>query len=275
MTRPLLAALAVLAAGCGAAPSGLSPDDAFRSAMAAADSGEVRRALALLGEAADAGHLDALAVRAQAYGRGYLRTGYGRGYQRGATEVHRPFFVFPGQAAAAENAYREALRKGAADGDPDALFRLAHRLTERQWTGAEWASSAADRDSARAVFGRLVRRGADPYRLAALASALGDDAERDRQLGLAVEAGDGRACWWALWAGPQRSKATAAGFSAFADRAEACPLDLYDADPVADDLRTLGRQAAAGNAAAAVLLDSLRAEGLFERHPRLAAVAAG
>ena len=273
MTR-LLAALAVALAGCGTAPSGLSPDDAFQSAMAAVDSGDVRRALRLLDEAADAGHLDALAVRAGAYRRGYLQTDYGRGYQRGVLPSNLPFFVLPGQAGAAGRAYQDALAAGAARHDADAMFRLAHELAQPQWINSE-RIPPADLDSARAIYDRLNAQSADPFRLAMLALSLHDTDERNRQLDVATEAGDGRACWWTLWTGPRRNLATAAGFSDYVDDAEACPLDLQADDPVADDLRALAGQVRAGNDAASALLDSLRAEGVFRRHPRLAALVAG
>ena len=108
-----------------------------------------------------------------------------------------------------------------------------------------------------------------------LAYALDDTAERDRQLAAAADAGNGEACWLRLWwTGGPRDLSTVAGFSAFVDDAEACPPGMREEDPVARDLRALADQARSGNAAAVALLDSLDAGGLFERHPRLAAVVA-
>ena len=276
MTRLVTAvALAAAVAGCGGPPSGLSPDDAFGAAMVAVDSGDAVRALALLDEAADAGHLQALAVRAEAYGRGYLRTDYGRGYQRGVLPANVRFVVWPGQAARTARAYHDALRAGVDRGDADATLQLAHELAEPKYIDGRWVKPPADRDSARALYRRLRAAGADPYRLAMLAYALDDTAERDRQLAAAADAGNGEACWLRLWwTGGPRDLATAAGFSAFVDDAEAGPPEMRGEDPVARDLRALTDQARSGNAAAVALLDSLDAGGLFERHPRLAAVVA-
>ncbi len=280
MTRFLLAALAALVAGCGAAPSGLSPDDAFQSAMTAADSGDVRRALALLDEAAEAGHVEALAVRARAYGRGYLRTDYGRGHQRGVIPSNLSLLVLPGQARAAEDDYQQALAEGARAGDEDVLFRLADKLLDRQFAEGVWREG--DQDSARAVYRRLSAQGAAPLRLAFLAKRLDDDPAYDAHLDAAAAAGDPHACLFQMY----RSHGQAEMFSA---RRVAASIDHVEscraASPAARDskrlayadstLSSLANQARRGNAEAHVVLDSLRTLGVFERHPRLAAAVGG
>ena len=272
MTRlAFFLALALLAA-CAPRPSGLSPDAAFRASLQATERGDVPQALALLREAADAGHLDALALRAQATRRGYLRTGYGQGYRKGVLPANHAFLVLPGEPEEAERAYRRALHAAAASDDPDALFTAAFALTESQWTGSEWTVSATARDSARTIYRRLVAAGADPGRLAALAWTLDDHAAHRRHLDDAVQAGDGQACWRRLWT-EKRPLATAAGFADFVDDAEACPPPPPGPDPVADDVRALAGHARSGNAAAVALLDSVRQSGVFERHPRLAEAA--
>ena len=270
MTRlpPLaLVALALLAA-CGPRPSGLSPDAAFQASLAAAERGEVPRALALLREAADAGHLGALALRAEATRRGYLRTADG-GRTPGPSERTLSFLVLPGEAEAAQNAYARALRRAASKGDPDARLRLALDLARPRWIGGEWATPDADRDSARALYRSLAAGGAAPGPLAALARLLGDEGAYAVHLDAAAAAGDARACRFRAHAA-HRDRSSAARFSAFADAVEACP-PVPGHDPLADDVRALRRQARSGNAAAVALLDSVRAGGLFRRHPRLAA----
>ena len=279
MTRLALAALAAVAlalaaASCGPSPSGLSPDAAFEAALDAVEAGDVPRALALLDEAADAGHLAALEYRADSYRTGTLRTGYGQGYRRGVLDARHAFLVLPGQADAAARAYRDALAS-AAEHDTDARFQLAHQLAEPTWTDGRHDSPPAELDSARVLYSRLRAQNADPYRLAMLAWALRDTTERDRQMDLAARAGNSHACWFRLWTGERRSLATVAGFSDYVDDAEACAIDAEAADPVADGLRALVEQSRAGNGASVALLDSLRADGLFDRHPRLATVVAG
>ena len=279
MTRLWVFALVVLA-GCGPAPSGLSPDDAFQAALAAVAQGEVPQALALLGEAAQAGHLDALEYRARAYRFGYLRTDWSavtRG-EPGKIEGPPAFLVLPGQAEAAQADYRRVLESAADAGDTDAMFRFAAMLDEHSWHGTERALAL---DSARAVYRQLVDLGADPFRLALLAHNLDLDDDHRHFLPVAAQAGDPVACLHQSYAS-NRGAFSARGVARSIDAFEACRLLAEDAPRPGVEfnqsdrsLSALATQARDGNHDARGILDSLRADGVFERHPRLAAVVAG
>ena len=269
----------LVAAGCGPGPSGLAPDDAFQASLAAVDQGDVPRALVLLDEAAAAGHLGALEYRARSYRLGYLRTDRYNGWQRGKIEDAHPFLVLPGQAEAAEAEYQSALRSAADAGDPDAMFRLALELGQRRWLGGEWVRTASGLDSARVLYDRLVAADAPPRDLAALARVLDLGPDRWSHLARAAQAGDPVACLHRAY--DEHGVPFSARYLAAAiDALEACrEMAAGTPTPVAFDhndqtLGALAEQVRAGNRAARVILDSLRADGVFERHPRLAAVVA-
>ncbi len=282
MRRTLVAALAgaalVLAAGCGPPPSGLSPDAAYRASLEAVGQGDVPRALALLGEAAEAGHLDALEYRARSYRRGELRTDWYRGWQPGKIEASHPFLVLPGQAEAAHADYRRALEVASDAGDHDALFRFAAMLHEQSWHSD---TRAPARDSARAVYRRLVGLGADPLRLAYLAHNLDLRDDHRGHLQRAVQAGDPSACLQLAYATHNRAfsaRTVSQQIDAFEDcrrLAQHNPRPGVEFDQAGQTLRALAAQVRRGNHDARVVLDSLRADGVFSRHPRLADVGAG
>ena len=279
-----LLALAGLVAACGPPPSGLSPDDAYEAAWAAADRGDVRRALGLLDEAADAGHLAALGARAEAASRGYLRT---RG---GAPERNLAYLPWPGEASRTAARYDAALRDSVRAGHSDALYLALDDVLGRGGPGSEPAR--ADRDSADALYRRLVQTGRGTLGLAFVAQRLGREADSERWLAEAA-AQDRGACFHRLFLStalppsetPEdraaveaelRSPRYHADFIGGAERCAALPDGgaLASGDGVRVDVsgrfvRALRAAAAAGDDEATALLDGLRAEGVFQRHPRL------
>ncbi len=276
-TVPLLL---LLLAGCGPAPSGLSPSDAFQASLDAVGQGDVPQALVLLDEAADAGHLGALEYRARSYKMGSLRADYHDGWQPGQISGAHPFLVLPGQAEAAEAEYQSALRSAADDGDPDAMLSLALELGQRRWIAGEWVTLPSGIDSARVLYDRLVSADAPPRDLAALAHVLDRDRDRQSHLARAAQAGDPVACLHRAY-DEHGFPFSARGLAPAIDALEAC-RDLAEGKPtpVAFDhndkrLGELAEQVRGGNPDARVILDSLRQLGVFERHPRLAAVVAG
>ena len=272
--------LALLAVGCGPEPSGLSPDDAFQASLAAVGEGDVPRALRLLDEATDAGHLDALEYRARAYRLGYLRTDYYDGWKPGKIEETHPFLVLPGQAEAAQTAYQRRLQTAADAGDSDAMLRLALALGQPRRIGGEWVTTPSGLDSARVLYDRLVAADAPPRSLAALARVLGLDQDRQAHLTRATEDGDPVACLQSAY-DQHRFPFSAERLAPSIDALEACrEMAQGVSTPVAFDhndktLGALAEQVREGNPDARVILDSLRRLGVFERHPRLAAAVAG
>ena len=277
-----LLVLLALAAGCGPAPSGLSPDDAFQASLAAVGEGDVPRALALLDEAAEAGHLGALDYRARSYRHGYLRTDWSAATSSrpGKIEETHAFLVLPGQARAAQADYRRALDAAADTDDLGAMRQLAFELGQPRWIGGEWTTRPSALDSARVLYDRMQALGADPLDLANLARVLNlDDAHR-AHLQAAAEAGDPVACLQRAY-NDHGYPFSARGMAPAIDALEACRrLAAGGVSPVSFDqnvqrLGDLAAQVRSGNDQARAILDSLRADGVFERHPRLAAVVAG
>lgn len=273
LRRPALAALAALLTTCSP-HADLGPDEALRAAHDALGADDAGRALALYGVAADAGRLDALATVAEVRRRGYFNVS--AGWPAPAATRHLPVWSWPGQAALAERAYAAALRDSARAGHPDALARVADRLLDRTWDGEAWRDpTAADRDSARAIYRRLDAEGADPLRLYSLAWALGDEAGKRRHLEAADAAGHPQACVFLFYLEGGRDLATPEGLAGYLDHLHACP-GPGGAGPTAarEDVRAIVAQVEAGNAAAADLLDGVRTLGVFERYPHLAPPAA-
>ena len=282
-------ALAVLAtalvAACGPAPSGLSPDDAYEAAQVAADSGEVHRALALLDEAADAGHLAALRTRADAMACGYLRTP--AGYRRGETQQNLPFLTWPWDASRAEGRYKRVLRDSVRADRPGALYlALDDALGDSRFCQPP---SDIDREAADALYRRLAQTEHGTFRLALTARKMGHQGDYERWFAEAAER-EPQACYHRLLLSTARPPsetaedrvATEAGFRSphyyadFIDGAERCaglPRAGRSAPPedvAGRFVQSLRAEAASGNDDAAVILDGLRAEGVFRRHPRLA-----
>lgn len=269
MPRALVLAAALLAA-CGPSASGLDPAAAVEAADEALLDRDADRALALLTEAADAGDLGARRRVVEAYERGYMRTPY----ERGRTSTNLAVTTWPGRAAFARRAYERALADHAEAGDPDALLAVAFALTgpliQRDGT---WESEmdAADRDSVVALHARLDASDVPRLALSSLARALGDEDAALRHLDEAVAAGEPNACYYRFWFGGDRPAIhNAEGTAAYYDAMAAC------SDPgfLTEAVGPLFDNAAAGMPEAVVFVDSLRAEGVFERHPRLEALLA-
>ncbi|MEM7786348.1 MAG: hypothetical protein AAF594_01340 [Bacteroidota bacterium] len=269
MSRLLLLALAATLAACGPPASGLDPDDVLKAANTAIAAHDTDRALDLLAEAADQGHLGALGVLAEAYERGYLR----------APDTNLPIWSCPGQATLASRRYQDALRAGAHRGEATALHRVAREMLARRWDGQTWQDpSAADRDSAEAIYRQLDGTQTPSLELSGLARALGRDAEAARILEAAA-AHDVGACIIhtiktvpRVMAGSAALSQQVASEASYLDAMASCDaLARAQGDPLPGARRVtdLAESAASGDARAADLLDGLRAEGVFDRHPHL------
>ena len=277
MTRSPLLLLALAVGACSSPPSGLSPDDAIAEAHAAAQGGDVGRALDLIDEAAASGDIRALAFRADTYARGSVRVPMGYVYGETAHDV--AFWAWPWEARDARRTFERALAERVGRGDHDARFVLAGRLAEMERVGGEWVRR--DLDSARAVYHALEADGAEPFRLAALAMVLGDEAGWDRHVDAAAAEGHPEACGFqAMRREDGRAFLGAVAIAASIDAVEACRQrgpDLPGGRVVPSTgehlVGTLAEQSRLGNGAAVATLDSLRQSGVFERHPRLAALA--
>lgn len=268
--------LLVALAGCSLSdpplgtPLFAAPPDGVEDALAA---GDAEAAVALLDAAAEAGDLAAMALLAEAHGRGYLRRSLGNG-----ASTHVAIQTRPWSPLLAYRRYQSAVHERAERGDPDARFLLADGYLTQQHIDGAWRHPAGHLDSARAIYRRLEAAGADRLRLALLAQRLGDEPAFRAHLGAAAEAGDPKACIFLSWEErPRTSRFDVGALAAFIDRTEDCralaperdrdaPLYTYGASTV----QTLRSEAEAGNAAAVATLDSLRATGVFERHPALA-----
>ncbi len=273
MHRSLLLVLVWGASACGPAPLNGSPQDAFDAAQEAVDAGDADRALALLDQAADAGHLAALGTRAEAYEQGYL-TVRNPGREGARYVTVQPL---PGQAALARRAYERTLADSVRAGHPPALLAAALQLAGPLYIeeGRQVSHApAADLDSAAALYRRLQDTDGPHLQVAFLATALRDEDGRRRHLDAAVTAGEPQACFIKLWwFGDRPDTATAAGMARYLDTIEStCPKSPGATDLAAESMRTLTDQVERGNEAAVQFLDSLRVEGVFERHPRLAAL---
>ena len=243
----------------------LSPEAARDAALEAEAAGDARTAVRYYKAAANGGDLDAMRTLAHAYEDGYLRV------HSSSHATHLPIFTFPGQGRRWRQRYereRNALTFG---GDPEAMLRLANDLEYGR------RHTPATKDSARAIRQRLV---ANEYPPALIEEALNRDHEspatRDSLLARAEALGSGQACLLRLVLAHARENAerqrppTAAETAAHIDDVEACPA-LPGKQPYGGEVlvRNLRR---ADTPEAAATLDSLRALGVFERHPRLAQI---
>jgi hypothetical protein len=269
MRRLLFAALAAVV-GCtppDVGPSLRSDPSAYHRALT---DGDAARALSVLDAHAAAGDLDALRTLADAHQRGSLHVPYDS-EAGGATLL--PIRTTRWQAGRALRRYERALRDSVRAGSHEALFQVAEATF-----GIGSARVDTDADSARAVYRLLASRGADPLRLAFLADQLGDGAAHLAHLDAAAEAGDPNACALAYWRRRDRDgQFSAAGVAEQVDALEACRARTSQAHRDAEMLSTgervvkdLVEQASRDNAEAKAVLDSLRADGVFERHPHLA-----
>jgi hypothetical protein len=268
MRRLLFAAFAA-AVGCtppDVGPSLRSDPSAYHRALA---EGDAAQALSVLDAHAEAGDLDALRTLADAHQRGSLRVPYDSATQSGTL---LPFRTTRWQAGRALRRYERVLRDSARAGSHEALFQIADATF-----GIGNARVDTDADSARAVYQILASRGADPLRLAFLADRLGDEAAHLAHLDAAAEAGDLNACVFAYWRRRDRdARFSAAGVAEQIDALEACRAHATEAHRDAEMfstgervVRDLVEQASRDNAEAKAVLDSLRAHGVFERHPHL------
>lgn len=270
VTLSLAIGLAALATGV-LSRSGLPAEEAFGTAQEAIAEGDAGRALSLLEEAANAGHLGALEQLADGRERGYLTTA---GPNRSASRARVAVWSWPGQATRARHAYRRVLADSARAGHPQAMLLVAQDLLGGGWAWSEAPAAdlpPATRDSAEVLYARLRSTSAPRLSLSFLARALGhdDDARALRQA--AVDGGEPQACWFQIVTETDVDLSTPAGVAAYVDSAEACRASgpPPETDYAADAVRELADQAAAGNRAAVDFIDALRAEGVFERHPRL------
>ena len=277
MTRFLLtlltAQLVALAVACGVEPSGLSPDAAYAAGVAAIEAGDADRALALLDEAAGAGHLDAHRKLIGAYEHGSLRAS-GRA---GADWL--PVHSSEHRAERYQSTYARFMGDAVRAGDPDAIrqatkdvlgLRLSVTDREQLPEPIRGLWDDVDLDSARALY-RLVADvpSASQIDLAVIARALGDDAAFHRHLDRAIAGGEPEACVYKVQAryGPPDFR-SAAGLKANYDRMADChPANEPRGSGFLDNIR---QSAARGSARSAEVLDSLEALGLYERYPQLA-----
>ncbi len=145
--------LLVALAGCSVSdpplgtPLFAAPPDGVEDALAA---GDAEAAVALLDAAAEAGDLAAMALLAEAHGRGYLRRSLGDGASTNLAISTRPW-----RPILAYRRYRSAVRERAERGDPEALFLLADGYLTQQHIDGAWRHPAGHLDSARAIYRRL------------------------------------------------------------------------------------------------------------------------
>ena len=128
-------------------------------------------------------------------------------------------------------------------------------------------------DPVPAVAHGLAEDGSRHLRMAGQFSQNGDAAAADSVLSLAMGQGHAEACYWrARTRHPVR--ASASQISAFVDASAPCasllPPALRHEDESAQIFAGLHALAHDGNGRAVARLDSFRALGVFERHPRLA-----
>lgn len=240
----------------------LAENVAAEAAEAAASRGEARQALRLYKRAAKQGDLDALNTVADAYERGYVRVGLG------SPTRHLPIVTFLGQDRRWRARYERERDERARAGEPDVLMRVADDLTRGTLN-----KSAVAQDSARAIRQRLVDADYAPALLReALVSMREDSLAADALLRRAETAGSGQACAIRV-SFSHREQVTASQIAAFIDDIEACPPfpgnHPRGGERIVQNLREAERN---GDERATAHLDSLRAEGVFERHPRLAAL---
>lgn len=263
-----LASLSFLVlAGCSAGSSG--PVDLRADYAQALHDGDRDRALDVLDAAADAGDLGALRELAEVRSQGYLSVPYDQGGGGRLTVAS-----LPGEAMWTAWRYRRARDRGAEAGDPEALLAVAEEqagdLVMRGGVRVRTLSGSR-RDSVAVLYRRLLETNVSRLRLARLARHLDDEEAYIQLVDAAVAGREPDACSYKLYlTGTRRDLSTPAGLARFVDDAEACPRVPGDADHAAEQIGALVAQVRSGNDGARVLLDSLRVEGVFERHPRLA-----
>ncbi|MEM0964210.1 MAG: hypothetical protein AAGK21_16910 [Bacteroidota bacterium] len=234
--------------------------------------GEPYRAVAALNAGADAGDIRAMSMLVQAHERGYLR-GPNDGTQPYQGKLY--FRSLPGQLALAERRLNRALEAGRTSDDPEVLLDVARELgTPGVFVYTHDGSDGLtleEVETARDIYQRIRHADLPQMGLAGLAREIGDSTAWAGHVQAAAAAGEPHACVMTVYLlGDRPDQSTPAGYARFIDEMESCAASPGGQDWVGDGLQTLASHAEEGNDAARELLDGLRAEGVFERHPRLA-----
>ena len=252
----LLAAGAVVFAGCGDPGAHLSPNEAVEAAEQIAGDGEPRRALALYRSAAERGHLDAMDALADAHRDGYVRAGMGGKFV--------PFLPMPWEGERAAERWRQrherALRDGVRDGDFEAVWQVVQRLRRDD--------SASAQDSISSLVAPFLAQGDSRAQLAVAMDVYREaPATRDSLLARAEAGGSGQACVLRRILDQTFGFGTVDRLVAYIDAAETCPpIPGQPLTPGQAEIRALRESEVPATRA---LYDSLRQSGVFQRHPHL------
>ncbi|OZC02126.1 hypothetical protein [Rubricoccus marinus] len=270
--RFLLLLLPLTLVAC-ADPRPAEPLDAFRASYDdALAAGDVERAIKIVEARAKTGDVGAIGHLASIYDEGQVRA------PSKPWKLGEPMRVrtWPGQARLWRARYERERDRQARAGDPDALFYAAQDLAfDDGPIDSPSPEVQAKRDSAHAIRQRLIAQG---HTMALFSEAMnhsrGDSVRRDSLLAAAEAAGSFEACAWrAHFSTPNAY--TAEAIASHVDRAEACRplLGSREGHTFAEStLRSLRQGADNGTPEAITTLDSLRALGVFERHPHLAQI---
>ena len=262
-----------LALGACADPTPPLPDSEFLAAYdAALASGDAEAAVAVVKAQAEAGDVGALGQMAAIYRDGYVRDLDTSGESKQATLV-----VWPWQEGLWRRRYIRERDRQAREGDADALFYAAQDL-QKPWihpTGDVTDPTHAELDSAHTILSRLAA-GGHPLALFSLGAdaRMEGDPAADSLLAAAEAAGSFAACVWRA-SSMQGDALTSHGLADQIDRGESCrALTTRSSASIPSEsvIRGLRAGMADGSPEARMHLDSLRALGVFERHPHLARI---
>ena len=266
-------ALALALAACGPAPSGLVPDAAYQAATEAVDAGDLDRALHLLDEAGEAGHLESLRRLTHAYRSGELRL-----RDLGGSTV---LYLDPPERRQAryQAVYDRTLASAIDAGDVGATVQAAKERLGLRWAQPDRSQlpvelhdrwDAADLDSARALRDRIDAAslvGRERLDLAHLNLAVGDSAAALALYDQAIADGDPDGCVLKVFTvHGVYDPSSASGIAAYLDQMAACAPDVWAEGTTRPD----GLRATARSARSAEVLDSLATLGVFDRYPALA-----
>lgn len=265
--------LSLALAACHSPAPGLSAETLRQRADSLALAGDAGGALRYLEAAADEGDLEAFAQLAAAHDQGYLRIRTEAGSPSGTQLV--AIWSFPWQAERWRTAYEQARDEQAREGDHDALLRLADDLAVPSlWLRRP--DALPDPDSARAIRQRLIREGNGSAMIAEAFRRLhdGDREAADALLVRAEASGHPQACelrvaFRTVPGLPPQEDISAQATATLIDALEACHSHRSESRG-ARIIAGLRRGQRAGATQAGAQLDSLRALGVFERHPHLA-----
>ena len=271
--RFLLLILPLALAACSSPGADLTPEATFALANSAAARGETKEALALYKDAAKRGDLDALSTVSRAMRQGYIRAPEPENTRQGEIMAHHlPIFVLPGQAGLWRDRYETEKAGKAAAGDPYARYLVAQDL--RIW---KRDATPAERDSARAIMDGLVAEHFGPAVIPATMRLYreGDVQTADSMLALVKPPYHASACafgvtWRGMTPAGQTPDISAEATARVIDAYEACP-DLPDgyekrSQTIVQNLMRSERERDIAH------LDSVRALGVFQRHPHLAQI---